>query len=92
LGWFGGLASFSTGDGKLAGDYLIGFLAVEFGKFYDLPLLKFVEHGVDGGFVPGAEVSDEGVVSFDAVGGFPEVGDEVQNIDLFHGSRILFGS
>ena len=68
---------------------MIGFFAVELGEFYHFPFLEVVEHGVDSGFILGAEVGDEVAVGFNAVGGSSKVGDEVQDIDLFHDSKNL---
>ena len=38
-----------------------------------------------------AQVIDELTICFHTVGRFPEVGDEIENIDFFHGLSFLLG-
>jgi hypothetical protein len=75
---------------RLSRNYLERFLALQLHLLDHPRLLEFFQHGVDGGFVVGAKVGQDLAVGFDVVRGFAEVGDEIQDVDLFHEVHVHF--
>ena len=67
---------------------LVRFLTIYFLQFHHFVSLKFVKHDIDGRYLVGAKVVDNLTVGFYAVGRFPEVGDEIENIDFFHSDKV----
>lgn len=73
---------------SLLGRDLKTFLPIHLNLLYHLELQKFCQKLIKSLFIRGPEVSNKLTVGFNVVRGFSEVGNEVQDIDLFHGYEL----
>jgi hypothetical protein len=64
--------------------YLVGSLPQRFRLPDNAQLLHFGQHGLDCGFMLGAEMLYQLLMGFYLVWGLPEVGDEIEDVDFLH--------
>jgi hypothetical protein len=73
----------------LSRDHLVRFLSIQFRYFYNFGLRQFSDQTVHGRLINRSQVAEQLVMRFYAVGRFPEIGDKIQDVNFFHGLKIL---
>lgn len=75
--------------GELPADNLVSFFTAVLRFPYHFCVLQFKEHGIHGCFIGCAKVLQKLGAGLDIVWSLSEVGDEIKDVNLFHGFQIL---
>ena len=69
---------------RSSGDNLVSFFSIQLCLSDNFSFLKLFKHALNGGVMLDTKVGDDLPMSFNAIGCFSEIRNEVQDVDLFH--------